>query len=124
MKARVRKTGEIVDVIAFSHYTNRTDCDYVSYIDSKGVEHDTITGLNFYWDFEPIENITDIAWEQRRYEIAKVAMQGILSNQYQVDYACCDVYGGEMPKAVAKYAVTCADALIEELKKDNSGKED
>lgn len=32
MKARIRKTGEIVDVIDYSHWTNRSDADYVSLI--------------------------------------------------------------------------------------------
>lgn len=40
MKARNRKTGEIVDVISYGGSTVRSDVlDYVSYIDSKGVEH-------------------------------------------------------------------------------------
>lgn len=54
MKARIRKTGEIVEVITYSGSTIRNECiDKVSYIDSKGVEHDRET-LNFYWDFEQL----------------------------------------------------------------------
>ncbi len=56
--------------------------------------------------------------QAQRAQFAAMAMQGILSNRHQVDYACSDVYGGEMPKAVAQYAVACADALISELKKE------
>ena len=48
MKARIRKTGEIVDVIAHNHCsTIRSSQDYVSYIDSNGVEHDR-ESLNYY----------------------------------------------------------------------------
>lgn len=65
---------------------------------------------------------SNIDWEQRRYELAKSAMQGILSNEEEVDFArvCAEYKENEkhtVPKAVAQYAVSCADALIEELKK-------
>lgn len=63
----------------------------------------------------------EVNWEQRRYEIAKEAMAGILSNEDSVDYACSEVEYSKnekhtCPKAISKYAVACADALIAELK--------
>lgn len=113
IKARIRKTGEIVDVIAYSPYVKRIcSADYVSYIDSKGIEHDTERGLNFYWDFEPIENIINIDWEQRRYEIAKAAMQDLL-NATSVERFTLRI----KPSAIAEAAIEYADVLIEELKK-------
>lgn len=62
-----------------------------------------------------------IDWEQRRYELAKSAMNGILSDENEVGYACSEAKYEKnekhtTPKAVAQYAVACADALIEELK--------
>ena len=52
MKAKIRKTGEIVDIICYNQYsTIRSHQDYVSYIDSKGIEHDREL-LNYYWDFD------------------------------------------------------------------------
>lgn len=49
-------------------------------------------------------------WEQRRYEIAKDAMQGVLSNP-----AFCNTYTNkDFPIKIAIYS---ADKLIEELKK-------
>lgn len=70
MKAKIRKTGEIVDVISYSGSTIRNEyIDKVSYIDSRGVEHDRET-LNYYWDFEQIDVKEDafpkIDWVQRR----------------------------------------------------------
>ena len=56
MKARNRKTGEIVDVIGFSSNTTRLDSSYVSYVDSKGIEHEG-ERLNYFWDFEPLPEI-------------------------------------------------------------------
>ena len=63
-----------------------------------------------------------IDWEQRRYELAKSAMNGILSNENEVGFACSEVIYGKsekhtIPKAIAQYAVACADALIDELRK-------
>jgi hypothetical protein len=110
MKKRLRKTGEIVDVVSFNNFyqSERDDSDQVSYIDSKGVEHHHVRGLNLWWDFEdiPIEDtrIPDFDWEQRRYEIAKEVFASI--------------YGFTIDRInFAKYAVDAADALIAELKK-------
>lgn len=62
-----------------------------------------------------------IDWEQRRYELAKSAMNGILSNENEVGFSCYEViYGKNETKAIAQHAVACADALIEELRKGGS----
>lgn len=119
MKARIRKTGEIVDVFSFnSHDKYRSTHDYVSYTDSAGTKHCGYY-LNFYFDFKPIDD--PINWEQRRFELAKSAMQGIVSNEDEVEYAYLEASYGEgkhmIPKAIAQFAIACADALIEELKK-------
>ena len=62
-----------------------------------------------------------IDWEQRRYELAKAAMQGILSDKTIVGYASseADYKKGEkhtIPISIARFAIACADALINELK--------
>lgn len=107
MKKRIRKTGEVVDVITYSnpYCSERDDMDCVSYIDSKGIEHHE-KGLNLWWDFEDIEKTlsTDIDWEQRRYEIAKEVFASIYD--FTIDRI-----------NFAKYAVVAADSLIAELKK-------
>ena len=108
MKKRIRKTGEIVDVISWTapFGTNRDDTrDFVSYIDSKGRERVNVP-MNFYWEFEDVEEVlsTDIDWEQRRYEIAKEVFASIYD--FTIDRI-----------NFAKYAVDAADALIAELKK-------
>lgn len=56
MKAKNRKTGEIVDVISFSNSPTRLDSNFVSYIDSMGIEHEAERG-NYFWDFEPLPEI-------------------------------------------------------------------
>ena len=108
MKKRIRKTGEIVDVINYYNLmsSERDTNDSVSYIDSKGVEHPNEKGLNLWWDFEDVEEAksTDIDWKQCRYEIAKEVFASIYD--FTIDRI-----------NFAKYAVDAADALIAELKK-------
>ncbi len=112
MKARVIKTGEIIDVIpeVNPNAVSASDVLYTS-------DYRTYKGWEL--DFVNIQNSID--WEQRRYEIAKSAIQGILSNQHQVDYALSEVDYGDgkhtCPIAFAQYAMACADVLVKELKK-------
>jgi hypothetical protein len=111
MKAKIRQTGEIVDVICYggSPLTRSDVLDYVNYIDSHGVEHTEQNHLNYFWDFEPIEDTTACNyWQNVRERAAIAAMQGMLSNpsMYLAD-------GDTYPKVAVEYA----DALIEELKK-------
>ena len=110
MKKRLRKTGEIVDVIDFfciELIKEREDKDWVSYIDSKGVEHHIEHGLNIYWDFEDVEEglAKQVDWEQVRIKAAIEAVQ-VFASVYDRNY-----------KDTAKMAVSQADALIAELKK-------
>ena len=111
MKAKIRKTGEIVDIICYSHCsTIRSHQDYVSYIDSKGIEHDR-ESLNYYWDFEPIETNNNEHWQDLRERAAIAAMQGLAANPELV-------YGsGEEKIYFIKRAIRYANALVEELKK-------
>lgn len=112
MKKRFRKTGEIVDVIDWFNFyrTERDKEDTVSYVDSKGVEHHNERGLNIWWDFEDIEAIpgTGIDWEKVRIKAAISALQGFASNPNSTSVT---------DEELAKWSVSCADALIVELKK-------
>lgn len=49
MKAKIRKTGEIVDVICYGGSPDRRSdvLDYVYHIDSQGVEHTDPSHLNY-----------------------------------------------------------------------------
>ena len=114
MKKRIRKTGEIVDVISYTapHGTTRFDTrDFVNYIDSKGKEHINVP-MNIYWDFEDVEEVmsTSIDWEQVRINAAISALQGFSSNPHE---RCVNTDTGTL----AKWSVGASDALIAELKK-------
>lgn len=106
MKARVKATGNIIDVSQGS-----------SIITSKGVEKqyfDNDSEWDFYLQSE-LEFIhekpqKDIDWEERRYEIAKAMMAALEKYNNNVS-------GFKNQTQQAQYAIECADALIAELKK-------
>ena len=110
MKAKIRKTGEVVDVITYSGHTYRSDIDVVSYIDCKGNECVDMKMTRF-WDFEDVEESL-IDWEQRRYEISKDVLSAFLSNSNEM------IFEGN-PEDHAKDAVVFADALIKKLREHN-----
>lgn len=113
MKARIRKTGEIVEVICYNGFHVRSHIDSVSYIDSNGDEHDR-ESLNYYWDFEPMDTSEDtsmdVHWQDVRERAAIAAMQGVMKFFGSIDYD---------KEEIAKLAVEQADALIEQLKVTN-----
>lgn len=126
MKKKIRKTGEVVDVISYVA-PNGAGCsetgDFVNYIDSKGRERKNVP-LNFFWDLEDVAETevssTDIDWELRRYEISRNCINGILANKEMAHMAideglkkgCRDI-----PSNIVEMSIAFADALIAELKK-------
>jgi len=101
MKAKVKDTGEIVDVKFSTHPNPAVDETYWWCKDKQESYHKS--------ELDFME--CDIDWEKRRYEIAKEAMNGLLS---------APVVDGVNPnpsfKDIATFSVRLADALIEELK--------
>nr|DAY82408.1 MAG TPA: hypothetical protein [Caudoviricetes sp.] len=91
MKARVKLTGEIVNIKDL-------------YDDGTALVNDEyfkISELDFFSE--------TIDWKQRRYELAKDIIKAVVA----------DDCGGNSD-AIAKYAVNCADALIKRLKEVNN----
>lgn len=101
MKAKVKDTGEIVDV-RFAIHPNRDVADTYWWCKDKEESYHKS-------ELEFIEDTID--WEQRRYDLAKNAMNSILT---------APVVEGVNPNPsaedVAIYSVTLADALIRKLK--------
>ncbi len=118
MKARNRKTGEIVEVISWSGKIDRNNVlDYVYYIDSEGNEHtDDGQGLNLFWDFETaVENKDLIDWESFRRNTAKDIVTAYISTS-------SGFFNDVGIKKVVKYALSITDELIKQLK--DEGRED
>jgi hypothetical protein len=85
-KARFRKTGETVYVVASNgEGDKRRKTDWVSYIDANHVEHEMVKGLSPAWDFEEIEDYAERE-EIRAYEthlcvFSGMAMQGLIQKK-------------------------------------------
>lgn len=91
MKARVKATGEIVEIKDL-------------YDDGTALVNDKyfkVSELDFFSE--------TIDWEQRRYELAKAAMQGFCSNSHEQGMS----NGSYM---TAQRSLSYADALIKKLK--------
>ena len=114
MKARVKSTGQIVEVV---YDVDNCSASMTYYKDIKSRISYRASDLEFIYDLK------DPDWEQRRYEIAKSAMQGIIANSHDKDYRVLERYSSydswrkEYPNEIAETAVSFADALIAELKK-------
>ena len=107
MKAIIKNTGELIDV-KFILRKNQVNTETLWWCENK---------RQYYFKYELEFQFLDkvdlfIEWEQRRYYIAKDAMSKILagSDMYKIKQDDC--------KDVAKLSVKFADALIEELIKE------
>lgn len=101
MKARVKTTGVLIDVIPKVNINAQHSGDNLYVCDNMVFRECDLDFLN-------VENAV-IDWEQRRYELAKAAMQGFCSNPHeQIMNADSNV--------VAGWSVGFADSLIRKLK--------
>ena len=97
MKARIKSTGVLVDVIPKVNVNAQHSGDNLYVCDNMVYRECEL-------DFSAID------WEQRRYELAKDIIKAVVA----------DDCGGNSD-AIAKYAVNCADALIKRLKEVDNG---
>lgn len=88
MKKKIRKTGEIVDVICYSGGADRYENDSVSFIDSDGNER-CEKGMNYYWDLEDLEDEAKLKyWEHFRNKAAlKILAAKLSSGVFNKDMA-------------------------------------
>lgn len=98
MKARIKETGEIVDI------EDLYDDGTALIVDGGYIR---VSKLEFIEG----EKVNDkIDWEQRRYEISKDVIAAFMSNSNS------NIFGGST-ESQAQYAIEYADALIAELQK-------
>ena len=100
MKARVKETGEIVDVVLYSGYD---DYDYICH------ENECV------YDAEELEFNDPDYWERLKHQYAGMAMQGMIR-----------IVGHDRmypPEKMAIFAVACATALVEKLKSESNTEE-
>lgn len=98
MKARVKATGEIINIADYARVT-LDRCD--SYGNPIELSFDEVEILQ--------ERSDNIDWEQRRYELVKAAMQGFCSNPHQ------QIMDADS-NMVEEWSIGFADSLIKKLK--------
>ena len=96
MKARVKATGEIVDVIPYNR-------DGFAYIQDDG---ETV------YEFHELEILDDPDyWTRLEHQYAGMAMQGLMSKEYL-----------DNPDSLVSHAIHYAHALVEKLKEKEERK--
>ena len=116
MKARIKSTGEIVEVFDYRYGSKISSENFVVYTDSNGHAHFE-KGVDFSEDFEELsedEARNSDKWEQRRYEIAKSVASGLCANSN------LDVRFKGNDENIVRYSIKITDLLIAELKKGNA----
>lgn len=98
MKARVKSTGVLVDVTPQLNINSQHNNNYLYVCDNMVYRE---CELDFFSE--------TIDWEQRRYELAKAAMQGFCSNPHE------QVMNASLNMTV-EWSLSFADALIKKLK--------
>jgi len=111
MKARVKATGEIVEVIAIGDYINENGQIIGEYKDANGMLY-TSYELDFY--IEEGITIPDY-WTRLEHQAAIAAMQGILSNP---NLAYKDISTETICNHVAEKVKEIAHALVEKMKEE------
>ena len=116
MKARVKESGEIVEVIAISDYINENGQIIGEYKDGNGMLY-TSYDLDFY--IEEGITIPDY-WTRLEHQYAGMAMQGILSNPelFKATAKNAEEFGLIVPQAVAIDANCFAHALVQKMKEE------
>lgn len=110
MKARVKATGEIINIADYARVT-LDRCD--SYGNPIELSFDEVEILQ--------ERSDNIDWEQRRYELAKVVMKALTSNSFWMKNlgVCLNESSNRNIDAieiVSIESINYADALIKKLK--------
>lgn len=97
MKARVKETGVLIDVIPKTNINAQHSGDNLYVCDNMVFRECELDFLNL--------GNSAIDWEQRRYEIAKECVAALMANEITLEDA-------------AKISVEQADVLIKKLKGD------
>lgn len=115
MKAFCKITGEIIEVefhSSIEEYDHETDT-YIKTVFYKDIHNEKTYDMSLL-DF----SIKEIDWEQRRFELAKTALNGMLAHSRNGHG-----YHPRDPKmhwhdAIAEEAIEIADAVIAKLKEE------
>lgn len=101
MKAKIRKTGEIVNIAEYAKIA-LDQCD--SWGNPREMKPEEVELIQ--------EQTEDEHWQGVRIQAAIAAMQGTVTTLGSSDICASEI---------AQFAVACADAIVEQLKRNNYG---
>lgn len=111
MKRKIRRTGEIIDVITFSGSTMRSDHDRIQFYGNNG--NVISESLNYYLDTLPVDDEDkDVDWEQRRFDLVKAYSIEFIKMQNRKGEIDCGVY----VQNVVSWSIDIADRIIEAMR--------
>ena len=120
MKARVKATGRIIEVMCVMNIEGVAVWEDISGISTTPNQY-TSDELEFL-DFPemPIVNYTPDYWTRLEHQYAGMAMQGMLNNSYLAGEFRRDPNNGieDMSKIITKAAAVYAHALVEKMKEE------
>ena len=112
MKARVKATGEIVEIIRNSAF------DKDVFYDSNGQKYNR-EELSFDFKEKSFPKDTPDYWEKLLHQYAGMAMQGILTNEKtMLDLHRAFGKNESMDVTISEFAIDIANTLVEKLKKE------
>ena len=111
MKARIKTTGEIVEVIAVGTYINEFGTLVGDYKTADGIMYASYD-LDFY--IEEGITISDY-WTRLEHQYAGMAMQGMVSNS-EMFIELGNKRGLSVENAIAEASYKIAHALVEKMK--------
>ena len=127
MKARVKATGELVEVMQVFD-KGKPSFERLDVLDTKVISY-SIDELNFaetigmaeeeYWDKEKAEPIYPDYWTRLEHQYAGMAMQGIVSSYEAMREISKE---RDIPQYVANMAFGLAHALVEKIKEKEDRK--
>ena len=106
MRAKIRATGEVVEVHYWYQKSSTKEHIYRESSDLRGNRCWSENELDF------IELTKHIDWEQRRFELVKSAMQGLCASGKHHHKTSADIYDGTL----SDLAIRIADVIIAKLK--------
>ena len=119
MKAKVKRTGQIVEVMAAFGHRDGAPAMVYEVLGHPGIKYRP-EELEFYVTFDYIEKVVSEIqtvnigyWEQLKHQYAGMAIQGILSN---ANHALWDRENNA--EGIAKSASAIAHALVEKMKEE------
>ena len=116
MKARVKATGKVIEVMNVMDENGEGIWENMSDVSTNPTKYHNYE-LEFIDLPKGLQHNEPNYWEKLKHQYAGMAMQGLLSDNVAMEQI---VYNqeGMIAKIVANFAVTCATALIEKLKNE------